>query len=625
MLLFFIFSFVSSLALLLTLFDIYSDMSHVLLYAVNQIRAYDHSLFEGNLLTCENVISPRYIYDNLFGILMHLTSGEWGNVALMMIYLGAVLQAIAIATIGYRMDRKYQIFISAIFTSVMLFYSDRIASFDLIVNPCSSICVSLGFSLLSLSFLIGKNKNYNVAWIFVTCAAVFHIHEGLYCFFVVLIVALADSLSQKKLLIRENSVAIVTIITLLIVAIPNMLTDSTELSSIDFVRIYAYIKHPHHLVPSRSSIICSLFINISLFAFSILVYTVINDYGNRKRCFYEGGMLIAMQIIAMIVMDVFTKIKPSITVVTLMIPKLSKYVYFWFCVQAIEAVIVVRRRKSVASALLLLCFIRFSSSMPWFSLIFVSSLTLIIIGIEHALLRNSETVSQKRYSDVVCAFSIVGLLLSALSVLFKNPSLAHVLKILPQLILIFMLIVSIKNSTSSKRCGFFYLLICVCCMVGLIFQRIAIRGGRFELPNQERVLKRNAGNEVFDLATMYRNKTDKNATFLDCTDEEGTMGMFFQQISQRNIYFAKGFIPSFKCKIGEWYRRYMQTRDLWNKTCDEIRAIMSAEGIPYVLVSKSDYLKLDTSSGFSVFIKSPNDTLRIYELKNYANHNTNDG
>ena len=132
---------------------------------------------------------------------------------------------------------------------------------------------------------------------------------------------------------------------------------------------------------------------------------------------------------------------------------------------------------------------------------------------------------------------------------------------------------------------------------------------------------------MYDLAVAFKNKTNKDSVYL-C--DPGKLvnpypEAWFQIFSQRNAYGLLFVVPSCKRNMGEWYRRCMQTRDLWNKTCDEIRAIMSAEGIPYVLVSKSNYSKLDTSSGFSVFIRSPNDTLRIYELKNYANHNTNDG
>lgn len=252
-------------------------------------------------------------------------------------------------------------------------------------------------------------------------------------------------------------------------------------------------------------------------------------------------------------------------------------------------------------------------------LLFGSSLlTFAVIAFEGRLLKNTKTSASRNVIRVLDGLFFAWWFVRILRAVMKGSFSQMYLVLLVSVVLsVFTISLRMREIKSGKR-GFFSLLTCAVCLGGA-----AIAAYIECTPLNE--CKRTG--EMYDLAVAFKNKTNKDSVYL-CDPgkfKNSALLHWFQIFSQRNAYSLLFVIPSCKRNVGEWYRRYMQTRDLWNKTCDEIRAIMSAEGISYVLVSKSNYSKLDTSSGFSVFIKSPNDTFRIYELKNYANHNTNDG
>lgn len=193
-----------------------------LIYAIGDIQTYNHSLFNGNVYMGEGVISPRYILDAIFNVIMHANGGNWADAALVLIYFGAIIQSLAIANIARRINRNYQIAISAIFTCLIAYCDNYLAGFSLIALQSTSIGVALAFSILSISFLIGDKRNYIAAWIFAACAIVFHIHEGIYCCAVIFLFAAVDCIIQKKILFKENKLIIVATIALLAVVLPSI-------------------------------------------------------------------------------------------------------------------------------------------------------------------------------------------------------------------------------------------------------------------------------------------------------------------------------------------------------------------------------------------------------------------
>ena len=114
-----------------------------LIYAVGQINAFDHNLFKGNIYLAEGVISPRYISDFIFSIIMHLNGGNWAEVTLLWVYTGTIVQSLAIANIANRINKDNQIIISAILICMMEFCNNYLALYDFLA-PDNAEAQALG-------------------------------------------------------------------------------------------------------------------------------------------------------------------------------------------------------------------------------------------------------------------------------------------------------------------------------------------------------------------------------------------------------------------------------------------------------------------------------------------------
>lgn len=120
----------------------------------------------------------------------------------------------------------------------MIQYSKNIlGGYDLYALCSISVGPALALAMLAILFIVGENKNYKFAWIFTGCSAICHIYEGIYCFAIVFIVALVECWG----IIKENICILCAVAAILIVIMPNMLTDKMIISDEEFVSIYAFL------------------------------------------------------------------------------------------------------------------------------------------------------------------------------------------------------------------------------------------------------------------------------------------------------------------------------------------------------------------------------------------------
>lgn len=104
---------------------------------------------------------------------MHINGGDWAGASLIWIYFGAFVQALGIANIAHRIRREYEAVISAILTCMIGFCGNYLTGFKLISLESVSIGVALAFSFLSISFLVGDNRNYPICLDF--CFLFYHL------------------------------------------------------------------------------------------------------------------------------------------------------------------------------------------------------------------------------------------------------------------------------------------------------------------------------------------------------------------------------------------------------------------------------------------------------------------
>lgn len=605
-----------------------------LIYAIGEIHTYNPNVFNGNMYMGAGVITPRYIVDEIFNLLMHINGGDWAGASLIWIYFGAFVQALGIANIAHRIRREYEAVISAILTCMIGFCGNYLTGFKLISLESVSIGVALAFSFLSISFLVGDNRNYPFAWIFASCSIICHIHEGIYCCAVIFIFALADSIIQKRLLWKENKWILTAAFSLLLIVGPSMLTDKMDISNADFVYIYSTFRHPHHLVPSSwgvDEIYKTIWIDIGLFLLCITEKRLSKD-NDRNRYLITGILLVAAWILAVGIAFVFTEIKPIAAVSTLFFSKSFKYVLLVALVWVISSSFKFRERGRLLSSYLLIYCGLFASSYELKQAITLFLFACLVLIFEDYLVANERTIIPERirpFSDVI-VFSIVFCL--------ERPSLGVDIGFIAKLILSFKSTMASALSSGMQRgltitLVFFAVLVlgiaakknkhtyqilclsaCICMITISLLGRVLIYyNGTISLINGEMALRTSLGGELYDLAVEFKNSSEDNAEFLANPDDTTNVGGF-QIVSERNCYVVFKVIPSARSMVDDWYNRYMSVNSFDERTGEEIRNVMDSSEIHYVLVNSDNFNKFDEFSCFSVYLRSASDAFRVYKL-----------
>ncbi len=388
--------------------------------------------------------------------------------------------------------------------------------------------------ILSISFLVGDNRNYPFAWIFASCSIICHIHEGIYCCAVIFIFALADSIIQKRLLWKENKWILAVAFSLLLIVGPSMLTDKMDISNADFVYIYSTFRHPHHLVPSSwgvDEIYKTIWIDIGLFLLCITEKRLSKD-NDRNRYLITGILLVAAWILAVGIAFVFTEIKPIAAVSTLFFSKSFKYVLLVALVWVISSSFKFRERGRLLSSYLLIYCGLFASSYELKQAVTLFLFACLVLIFEDYLVANERTIIPERirpFSDVI-VFSIVFCL--------ERPSLGVDIGFIAKLILSFKSTMASALSSGMQRgltitLVFFAVLVlgiaakknkhtyqilclsaCICMITISLLGRVLIYyNGTISLINGEMALRTSLGGELYDLAVELRTRLKITQSF----------------------------------------------------------------------------------------------------------------
>lgn len=609
-----IFNYISSIAvawviLLLSIPREFKDNN--LIYAIGEIQAYDNALFNGNLYLGGGVVSPRFIVDEIFAVLMSINGGSWGGAALIWIYFGAFIYAVAIANIAAKIDGCRQIIAAIIFAALISYCDNYLGGFPLVQAVLPSICTGTGmaFAFLSISFVIGEERNYKAAWIFATLSMACHIHEGIYCCAIIFLLALADSLAQKKVLLKENTAVIFPLLMLLVIMAPNFFTDRMDISNRAFVYIYSIFRTPHHLVPSVwgiEAILKTLWIDAGLFLLAgAALISVRSD--ELKRSVYEATFLIGAWLVVIATMYFFTEVRPLAFVSTMTGSKLFKYVVLVALIRAMQAAFILRDKGNLASSYAVLFFAFAASLYDLKQVAILLIVALLIICTENYFMKKEEHIVTLRLLPIadILAFLFI------LSV--KTPSIPWPAE--KKIVLLFIAAVILGVALKRKFKG--YAVLCyllVACMMFLPLRNKVVfyERGVVSFTSGEKALRFSMGDELFDLAERFRASTGVSDEYL--ADPNPLNTGWFQVVSERNCFVVFKAVPSCKATMGDWYNRYMQVKDFDKKGGHEIKQIMNFANIEYVLVKRAKYAELDKLKEYSIFLSSANDSFRVYRL-----------
>lgn len=581
-----------------------------LIYAIGEIHSYDNSLFNNNIYVGEGVISPRFIIDGFFSLIMKMNGGNWTTAVLGWIYFGAVIQSIAISNISNRINKEKPVIYSAIFTYFLGYFNNNLATFRPIAVDSASIGPALAFSFLAISFVVGDSKRYGLAWTFAGCAAISHVHEGLYCCAVILMIALADSIFQKKILLKENLCILITVLAIALVTIPTIITDHMDITDDLFVNIYAAFRHPHHLLPSSwglEAIIKSAWINILVFLLSIQVFFYLKrEY--LKRYLLEAFLFEVAWFCALFCTYFFTEKMPLAFVSTMFLPKAFKYVVILSLIMLLMAFKETRKNGLYFSGYLLLCFAVMVSESGMKAMV----AGFIVISMAIAVEQNIDM--KKIFSNVktrlVLDVLFWGLMFSLEIKKLERINGITIVTVFLTILLYYMITIKVKNNI-----GLLTAIISICLLVFSCYGKLIYRDDEaFRLISGKQVLVNSMGADAYELAIGFESMTDPTDEFMADPNHTVTAG-WFQIVSERNCYVLKKVIPSSKSTVDDWYDRYMRIENIFDKEPDDIKKILSDSGIDYLLVNSDRFEKFDSVEEFSIFMRAGQDSLRIYKLE----------
>lgn len=607
-------AFLASLIILMSGLDRKISINNII-YAIGQIHEYDRTVFESNMLGGAGcAVSPRYVLDKIFSFFMHINGGVWQNVVIPYVYLSVAILAAAIVSIVFRMTRNNRLFLAALLSFMFLANScGQVGGFTLFTGDViESIGVGMGFALavLAVSFVVGEEKNFNAAWIIVALAACIHIHEGLYGFATIFVIAVADTINKKEFHIKNTWTIAIAVVVFLVVVLPNMITDHLNISNEEFVYIYANFRHPHHLVPStwdRSAIIKSLMLIVLSGVLRAGCLYFKNRMDTLRMFGVEFGLFVASWIGAIGIMYIGTEKLKLVSITTIFITKYLKYVGLMAIIWYIRTAIELFADNNLILGLGILTF-AFSAKNLGYEAVVVCAILLLWI---YFVINNYDGDRLKGRYDIYVL--LAGILFVMMDFKYAwgwvNPDIK---------IVFFLVITAFLSRYIWKTFGikiFRYVTIALCVLTigcGLRGDIYDISGLKVTFRTPTTFLINACGKDIYELAIDFAEATGKDETFLADPDDSEGAG-WFQIVAQRNCYVLYKVVPSSKSMMKEWYDRYMTVQGIFDKPIEEIESIMDTADIEYILVDSGHFELFDTNSNFEVYRESINGKYRMYK------------
>lgn len=581
-----------------------------LIYAIGEIHSYNNSVFNSNVFMADGVVSPRWMLDAVFAFFMKLNGGSWQNIAVPYIYLGIIVLCIATFLIGYRISEQYGHLLAILLAYFVVTCTEsQVGGFNL--REMNSIGMGMGkaFAILAIAYAIGKNKRFDLSWIFVAIATVMHIHEGVYGFAIVFILCLFESFKEGFSL-KKNWSILVSVLVILSSVVPNMMTDGLNISNEEFVYIYATYRHPHHLVPStwdKSSIILSF--TIILFPFFLSVIKEIEEKAETKTIILniaEKIVFIFMWVAVLAIMFVGTEKLNIVSITTLFCTKLLKYIGLVAMLSYLKIIGEFLQEGRLTGAMLTAVFAIIAPHVELaMAILFYTAIFLYIylsIKYEKKQAYENDLVVKMAYLLIITVVIVKYGKISDLFLLITG--------------MIFLIIVGemiFEYSPKQILKSIMVIMTLFMMVCGLYEDLFEMSNGTLSIKYPTEFLIDVCGSDIYELANNFHEKTDDGAQFLANPDDGSSAG-WFQVIAERNCYILYKVIPSSKAMMKEWFNRYEMVKGILDKSTDEIANIMGNIGIEYLLVDGAHYTAIEDSGDFEVFAECGGDTYRIYKL-----------
>ena len=583
-------------------------------YAIEEIHAYDNTLYQNNINIEGADYSPRLYANRFMSAMMRMTNSSWADSALLLIRVNYILYAIAIMLITVRLFKSNRLLCGTVLSICCM--SGALISLGFNLNSAYDVFFGTATALLliAIGMVAIDEKKWDLAWILLTLAEFMHVHEGIWGGCVVGVIWIADCIVEKKIRWRDVRVLPLYIAAVLLVVLPSLLNTEVVDENL-FIQIYVFIRTPHHLLVSAWGLVKIAASIMMLFGG---LYILFRDYKKNskekiKRYMMEYGLLLALWLILLMAEYVCTEVLSVSAVATMYIPKCFKYITW------IGALIYVKYGLDSI-----------------FTKKYIQGIALIgIVLVPY----ESGVISTK----LACVVFVV---LFVVYAIFERYSLDEkifvsgddgTLALLTWILIINAMFYRIYLSAGYKKCIYALPILAVVTFEGFVKQRVqlkkianifvvfgllisfiassagfiyTINGRQVSYVNGEAYVRNFMGDDVYDLAEDFREMTDKNTVFL--ADPYSYLGNVFQLVSNRSCYAIYKNTPSSKSAVIKWYNRIEAVKNMTSCSALELKQLMVETELDYVLISKDRFEEIENSGFFDIAVK--NETLGVYML-----------
>lgn len=545
--------------------------ANLITYSPEELHFFDNSLFTHNLdvMLNEHSISPRMASLFLFRILMW-TGISYESSYLVIYALTCILTSIAIFIYAQK-EFEFEHVIATILLTFLIVSSSVGISASFYTFQPNSLFLGLGtafFTLALVSLLVQENeKNLYLPYLLVSLAALSHIHEGIWGFVIISLIAIY----KYGIKIIWNYSPYIAIAVILCLTIPSILTSEVAANPELLYEKYVKIRVPHHLYFWQSFPIKTLesFIKLLLITYIAKLYGA----GNKgiKFCYYAIGIFLCLNVVWYVTYELMH----SSFFIKMYIPKCFKNINILFTLLLCKYVS--KEKQSLPLIYLISC-----TLLPHYYWTIVLLVYIITIKFDF---------SERIKSTIWISLSTIPIIIS-LSIQINT---AHLVVTFVVLILLIF-----------KKYSLSIIPIAIGCYLMLFLWNVKKPCLNFT----DSMIAYRVGEPLYNFAKSVSTIIPQESVIL--MDNKSNKSGYIQHITRRDAYILYKSAPSNEKGIEIWYNRNGEMNGFRSWSANQLEGFMKGKDLKYLIVEHGMY----NSTFDSYFSKKIiNDAFVLLELK----------
>lgn len=541
--------------------------------------------------------NAQSISDNIMALFLRLGI-SWQALSVIGYIITAAVFASGIIAISKRLapERYY------IIAGVLMFFSFyALSGLRIGRNPIwypSFYYAQAAFCIAVWGFVKALDKKWYFAFILFAIATLIHFTAGSYCAVFALIFLIIHAVKNKKYkLLYAPLIWVAGCFTIFGIMYFSGTTGSGLLSNDAFVKIHAYLRHPHHHVPSSwekiewINYICyigAVFLILRYSAKDDALYKKINSFFLYTTALMFGILIINYLFVEIIPIAVIAKLQPARSVFV--------YRFFLAAILAYCIYILINKKEYLQASLIILM-----TALPQINIKTYSGILLLLVALYLLVVRLSEKkniISLK----VIMHIAVIILILAVIALYSSNIAvLVRVFYIFAFMILLAFVVLTDMLKDKKGEAVFIKIVTLLAALVIILIPLIDVRGNFESVGFKSAKAAFTLSGVDFDaqqLAYRFNEETEKNALFLG--DPNDITTSYFRMFSLRSTVVTFKNMPFTDKGMITWIDRlkslkaikvkengfYIRNRKSFNElSADEIINIAKTYDAEYILVN----------------------------------------